>query len=488
MAREDVEKWRTVLVPRLKRPVARRDARRGEERLAGHERGDRRGERAPIRGVVRQAERHQQRAEIRIAEPERPEAAAVVRDLGRRVRGPVDDRLHRGDEHGDVGAHRIDVERTVGTKEPQQVQRGQVARGVVEEQILPARIARADRPGRLARIPGLDRRGVLDAGIAARPRTLRHAAQHVARTHALDDLARRDGTQPPCAIVAHRIEKRIRNTHAEVRVLERNAPVRLPVESALVPRRDERTRLVLFPRLRVDELEHVRVIDVEDLHLRRAPRAPARLHGTGERVVPAHEADRTRRTPAPRNRLAARTQRAEVGPAPRPALKDQPFDANEIEDRAHVVAHGKDETCRALRLRIDPDVEPHRRVEGRALAHEDLEQPRLVAVATEHAGDEPLAGDPVGQRPADPRDHGAHRSLARLPAEVAARDDLQRRVAPVRGRLDVVEREDERSGFVVDRGGPAAPRNRVERMHSRVHGDSGRRHERRTAGLSIVEA
>ncbi len=60
--------------------VIARDARRLGVGLAGHHRGDRAGEVAAGVAVVGQAARHQQRAEVGVAEPERTERVAVLRD------------------------------------------------------------------------------------------------------------------------------------------------------------------------------------------------------------------------------------------------------------------------------------------------------------------------------------------------------------------------------------------------------------------------
>ena len=62
----------------------------------------------------------------------------------------------------------FDVEGAVG-RELQQVQTGQVARGVVEEHVFAAGIAGVDSGCIFRRVPAIDRGVVLHAGIAAVP-------------------------------------------------------------------------------------------------------------------------------------------------------------------------------------------------------------------------------------------------------------------------------------------------------------------------------
>ena len=55
---------------------------------------------------------------------------------------------------------------------------------------------------------------------------------------------------------------------------------------------DQREGLGLFLRLALDEVDDVRMIHVQDHHLGRAARFAAALDDAGERVKPAHEAQR----------------------------------------------------------------------------------------------------------------------------------------------------------------------------------------------------
>src|SRR5439155_1216553 len=87
------------------------------------------------------------------------------------------------------------------------------------------------------------------------------------------------------------------------------------------------------------------------------------LSSTTERVVAAHEADRAARDPAAAHALLAGADGGQVRAGAAAELEEHGLGLREVHDRAHVVLDAVDEAGRALRLRLDPDVEPDRRVE-----------------------------------------------------------------------------------------------------------------------------
>ena len=56
------------------------------------------------------------------------------------VAGVIDEDFLCGNEDAHCGAEAVDIKRAVGVFEAQQVERGQVAGGVVEEKVLGARV------------------------------------------------------------------------------------------------------------------------------------------------------------------------------------------------------------------------------------------------------------------------------------------------------------------------------------------------------------
>ena len=82
-------------------------------RLAVHDRGQGGGVVATLVGVVGETTAHEQRAEVGVAQAERPELVAVLLDLGRRVGRVVDEDLLRGQRHLGREPVGVDVELAV---------------------------------------------------------------------------------------------------------------------------------------------------------------------------------------------------------------------------------------------------------------------------------------------------------------------------------------------------------------------------------------
>ena len=102
----------------------------------------------------------------------------------------------------------------------------------------------------------------------------------------------------PVPVRLHGAHELVRDADRVVRVLEPDAPVRLTREGRVVALLDERPGLLLLELLAVDEVEDVRVADVEDDHLRRTPGFSTRLDNARKCVVAAHEGDRAAGRPA----------------------------------------------------------------------------------------------------------------------------------------------------------------------------------------------
>src|SRR5581483_8474094 len=211
-------------------------------------------------------------------------------------------------------------------------------------------------------------------------------------------------------------------------------------------RRLEHARLLLLARLAPDELLDVRVVDVEDDHLRRASRLAAGLDRAGGRVGAAHEADRAARVAALRQLLLRRAEPGEVDAGARAAAEDDPLAADPVEDRLHRVLDREDEAGAALRLLLEADVEPDRGVEAGVLVDEDRLQLGLERVGLVVGREVAAVAAPAADRVDDAADHLLDRGLAlgraELPAEVLLRDDVRGRLRPELRELDrlLVER------------------------------------------------
>src|SRR5437867_2169086 len=93
----------------------------------------------------------------------------VLGDLRSRVTGIIDEDLLRSDEDANCSFETLDIEYPILALELHQVQRGEVASGVIEENIFRAGISGMNRLGAFARVPFLDCAIVLQAGVAADP-------------------------------------------------------------------------------------------------------------------------------------------------------------------------------------------------------------------------------------------------------------------------------------------------------------------------------
>ena len=246
-----------------------------------------------------------------------------------------------------------------------------------------------------------------------------------------------------------------------VGVLEEDAAVGLTGEAGVVALLDEGPGLLLLVELRVDEVEDVRMVGVEDDHLGRAPGLAARLHDAGEGVVALHEADRAGGRAAAGHLLAGGADGAQVAARAGAELEQHRLGLGEVHDRGHRVLDRVDEAGAALRLLLDPDVEPDRRVEGHLLVDEQVGQLRLERLEVLVRREVVLGLGPRGDRVDDAIDELADAGLAlrrvEVAAEVLADDDVGGELRPEVGDLDVLLLEDALAGLAGDAGGPVLP-------------------------------
>ena len=286
----------------------------------------------------------------------------------------------------------------------------------------------------------------------------------------LDDRAVGARGQVPVAVGLGRLHERVGDADRVVGVLVLDRrPVRR-VERHVVAGRLEDACLLLLVGLAPDELGDVGMVDVEHDHLGRAPRLAARLDRPGRRVGAAHERDRAGGVAALRELLLRGAQAREVDAGAGAAAEDDALAPDPVEDRVHRVLDREDEAGRALRLLLEADVEPHRRVERGELVDEDrlqlvLERLRLVL------GREVAAvASPAGDRADDAADHLLDGGLAlgarHAAAEVLLRDDVGRGLRPELGELDVALLE-RRAVLAGDERVADLPLDLVERIAAR---------------------
>ena len=122
LAHHAQERLAVAVVPGERPAVVPRDARRLRVGLTGHERGDRGRVVTPLVAVVGQPLRHEQRPQVRVAEPQRTVIVTVAADRFRRIARIVDKDLLGRNQGPDGGPKRAGINIPVlGVQEPHQV-------------------------------------------------------------------------------------------------------------------------------------------------------------------------------------------------------------------------------------------------------------------------------------------------------------------------------------------------------------------------------
>ena len=350
-------------------------------RAAGHERRDGRRVAAALIAVVRQPVAHEQRAQVGVAQAQLAVLAGVLADHLGGVPGARHDDVHGRDDHVHRLAEVVQLEHAVLVHELHEVERGQVAGGVVQVHVLAARVGAVDAARLGAGVPAVDGAVELHARVAAHPRGLGDVLHEVAGLHGVHHLAAGDGGGVPVGAGLHGVHELVAHAHRVVGVLELDAVPGLAVQAHVVAHLAERPGLLLLLGLAVHELGDVGVIHVEDDHLGGATRGATALDGARAGVGAAHERHRARGLAAAREALLRRADVGQVDARPRAALEDDALLADPVEDRLHGVLHRQDEAGRALRVLAHADVEPHGRVECGHLVHQQVRQ-----LVLEHLG------------------------------------------------------------------------------------------------------
>ena len=149
-------------------------------------------------------------------------------------------------------------------------------------------------------------------GVAADVGRLGHLAEEVLGLVGLHRLVADDRVGRPVLVVDDGLHELVGHADAVVGVLEGDAAVGLAGEAGVVAGLDQGPGLLLLVELRVDEVDDVRMVGVEDDHLGRAAGLAAGLDDAGERVVAAHEGDGAGGGAAAGHLLLGRPDGAEV--------------------------------------------------------------------------------------------------------------------------------------------------------------------------------
>src|SRR6266513_5298170 len=108
-------------------------------RFAGHDRCEGAAERPTFDAIVTVTVAHDQRTEVRVAKPECAENMRVLRYFFNRIACVIYDDLLRSNEDARRSFESLNIKITVRGLELHQIKRRQIARSVIEEEILRAR-------------------------------------------------------------------------------------------------------------------------------------------------------------------------------------------------------------------------------------------------------------------------------------------------------------------------------------------------------------
>ena len=359
----------------------------------------------------------------------------------RRIAGVIDDDFLRGDENAHRSLEALDIEHAIVALEFHQVQRGEIAGGVVEEDVFRAGIGGMNRLGALAGVPFLHRAIVLEAGVSANPCAFRDFLEEFAGVLLIERPAGGDGARPPFPPFERGPHEFVADAHGKVFVLIHHAAVGVAVVGTVVALFDERPGFSFLLLLAVDELLDVAVPVAQRVHLRGAARLAAGLHDVGDLVVNLEEGQWTAGPAAAAEFFLAGTDGRKVCARPGPVFEEHRFAVGQLHDGLHVIVHRLDEAGAALRifvlgrsalglaglavvipvsaggifpdavLMVETDIEPDRRIERAVLIHAEPGQfiaenfaVRLAEIA--------VLDSPIRDGAADPMNELLHGRLA----------------------------------------------------------------------------
>ncbi len=143
-------------------------------------------------------------------------------------------------------------------------------------------------------MPAIDGGVVLHAGIAATPGCFGDFVEQVFRFEGLHRTSVANGARREIGVAHHGVHEVVGHAHGVVGVLEEDRRICFGIwRRSVVSGFDQRVGLGFFFALALDEVDDVRMLDVEDDHLRGAARLASGLDYSGEGVEAFHEAERT---------------------------------------------------------------------------------------------------------------------------------------------------------------------------------------------------
>ena len=232
----------------------------------------------------------------------------VLRDLLDRVTRVVDDDFLRGDEDPHRRFESLDVERAFRVLELHQVQRGEIAGGVIEKEIFRTRIGRILPARSFAGMPFVNGGIELHPGVTADMRAFRDFPQQACAHPSLAAAFRPHPPRPPFAAFHRGVHELVTHAHRQVLVLIHDRAIGVAVVAAVVTLLDQRPGLPLFLLLGVDEFLDVGMPVLAACSSSPRARLAAALHHVRDLIVNLQKRKRAARLAAAAQLLACAAQ------------------------------------------------------------------------------------------------------------------------------------------------------------------------------------
>ncbi len=234
MVSDDAEHRFPIVLEGCERPELRGHLGRGRVTLAAHDRRNCPADRPSLVGVVGDAQPHQQRTDVGESQPEGPVEIAQFGDPPRGERGHQNGDLENDRPQTNGVPETLDIEGAVTTEECDQVERRQIAGGIVEEHVLRARVGGVDPSAGGTGVPLVDRVVELQTRIGAFPRRHGDVVPQPGRGDFLDRLTVRPPGQVPVPPGIQGPEECVGNPDAVVGILTGDGEVGLRVPVGVV--------------------------------------------------------------------------------------------------------------------------------------------------------------------------------------------------------------------------------------------------------------
>src|ERR1700723_1120539 len=202
-----------------------------------------------------------------------------------------------------------------------------------QEHVFAARVAGINSCGVLRCVPAIYSGVVLHAGIAAVPGGFGNFLKQAFGFVGLHDVAVADCFGGEIGVADYGVHEVVGDADGVVGVLKKDGRISVGIGMGpVVSQGDQRVRFGFFFLFALDELNDVRMVNVEDDHLGGAASLASGLDDTGEGVEAFHEAERAAGGAPAAETLGGGAQRREICSGAAAPLEEHAFGLGESED------------------------------------------------------------------------------------------------------------------------------------------------------------